>query len=129
MKKITAVILSAVILLLSFSLTAFASSYNDKITKEEAIATALEAAGIKEEDLDYLYADHEEDFKLNKYPVWELKFGSNSTCYEYYIDVNSGEILPRYTSVEVKGDVLYMLISLFYSFANYFVAMFAVFDR
>ena len=128
MKKILAVLLSVLTLLGCFSILVFASSRNDNVTAAEAKKTVLEAAGVKEKDLDYYYCDHEEDFKLYRCPVWEIKFGANRVCYEYYVRTDNGEIISRYTSKERKSAILYNVISKFMNFANWFIALFAIFD-
>lgn len=126
-KRIIALFLAAVTLITVLPCFASASSRYDNVSEEEALEIAIEAAGVKKNKIDYTYIDHEEDFKSYKYPVWEIKFGSKRTCYEYYVSVTDGEVLKRYTKKKKKGFLKYLVISAFYDFADDFLDDFELF--
>lgn len=67
-----------------------AASDEDLITKEEALAIALEAAELSEEDI----RDLENEFeKEDGVPSYEIEFNTVDSEYEFDIDAKTGEIL------------------------------------
>ena len=67
------------------------------LTREEAIAIALKAAGLAEEQVVHRRA--ELDYE-NGLPVYEVEFYSGDTEYDYDIHAESGEILTRESEPE-----------------------------
>lgn len=120
-KRILALILAVITVFTLMPCGAYAAKTYDRYTAEEALEIAMEAAGVEGKKIDYTYIDHEEDFKSQKYPVWEIKFGCKRTCYEYYVSVYSGEVLKRYTKKKKKKFFKYLFIAGFYKFADDFI--------
>ena len=79
--------LLAVIFLLG---TANAFAASDDIGKDQAKATALEAAGLDEKDLTWVSVKPD---KEDGTPVYEVEFAVEEAEYDYTIDAQSGEIL------------------------------------
>lgn len=88
MKKTTWIIWVLTILFALGAVNAFAAG--DDIGKDQAKATALEASGLKEKELDWVSVN--EDREDGVY-VYEVKFNTDGVEYDYTIDAQSGEIL------------------------------------
>lgn len=89
MKKIIALTLS-LIFILSLCGCGVATTPKKKITREQAIAIALESAKLAEKDIKNLDADLDND---EKRPQWEISFDIWDYEYSYDIDAYSGEII------------------------------------
>lgn len=61
-----------------------------KISADEAKATALKDAGLKESDVNFLRSEKDYDDGVLKY---EIEFTHNGIEYDYDIDANNGKIL------------------------------------
>ena len=67
------------------------------ITEEEAKAIALEHAGVKEEDIRRLNIN---TYSKNRIEVFEVEFYVGNNEFEYYIEIETGEIIGFSLDIE-----------------------------
>lgn len=89
MKKILVLIL-VLIFALSLCGCGISTTPKEKLTKDQAVAIALESAKFAEKDIKNLEADFDSD---EKRPQWEVSFEIWDYEYSYDIDAYSGEII------------------------------------
>ena len=85
MKKLVAMILA--VLMMVGCVSAFAAE--GTLTKEEAVKTALEFAGVKEDQVTFLNVHRDLD---DGREVFEIKFVANKVEYEMNVDIRTGRV-------------------------------------
>ena len=85
MKKLVAMILA--VLMMVGCVSAFAAE--GTLTKEEAVKTALEFAGVKEDQVTVLNVHRDLD---DGREVFEIKFVANKVEYEMNVDIRTGRV-------------------------------------
>lgn len=110
MKKILALVLAAFLLLAlsactleinpgGISVPGSSADGATQLTKDQALAIALQKAGVQKEQLRDL--DIELDLERG-IPVWEVDFEAGITEYSYDVDAYSGEIVKREKELDGK---------------------------
>ena len=72
--------------------SAITGTAGDSITEERAVELALENAGLSRGDVIFLYSRPKKDHRMM---VFEVKFATATTVYEYKVDAEGGRIISR----------------------------------
>jgi uncharacterized membrane protein YkoI len=82
------------VLALALTLTACAITPADQLSKEDAIAIALQTAGLDRNAIRDLEAEKERELGVT---VWEVDFVSGTQEYSFVLDAQSGQVLRQKT--------------------------------
>ena len=90
MKKILSLVLVLIFALSLCGCGAVSTTPKEKLTKDQAIAIALDNAKLAKKDVKNIEVDYDAD---EKRPQWEISFEIWDYEYSYDIDAYSGEII------------------------------------